>query len=694
MNHDHLPDIRQMNLTKTLSLLAAWSTATLTAQVLDPLVVSVTREAQPRSHLPVVVDVFGTDALAASPAWSLDDQLKASAAFSLFRRAGSLSANPTAQGVSLRNVGPNGAGRTLVLVDGIPLNDPFGGWVTWTKTTRLNLAAVELVRGGGSGTWGSAALGGTIQLLTTPAPAAHRTATLFELGEYGSVGAELSTTHELEVGALTLNARGFHTDGFRRKAPGSAGPIDRSTDLDQSMVQLDWTHQTANGTTGQVMLRGFTEDRGNGTPLQTNRTRELMLAARANGTRELWGDTARWNTSAYLQTQEYRSLFTAVDYARTSESPVLDQYAVPADAAGASATATWQGSTHTTTAGADMRWVEGETRENYFRVGNDFVRNRVAGGTQRTAGIFVAHNRAFAPDWRLDLGARLDAWQLVDGHRIETDRTNGAMVREDDLPDRSDLEFNPRVGLVWQAAEGWRWQASAYQAFRLPTLNELYRPFRVGSVITEANPNLATERLNGIELGTTWDTARGSIRLTGFINEVEDAVSNVTLGFGPGVVPGVGFVPAGGIGRQRQNLDRITINGFEFATTHRVTDTLTLRSDYLYTHATDDATGLALPQVSRHTLVGGVDWSPIPKWRITVQARYVSDAFEDDANTLVLGSATTWDVRVAHQINDRGEVFIAVENVSDEDVVVGRTTDGLIDLGTPRFARLGMRWFW
>ncbi len=669
----------------------------LSAQLLDPLVVSISREAQPRSEQPFAVDVLSGDDLSHLPATALDDQLKASAAFRLFRRGGSLSANPTAQGVSLRNIGPNGAGRTLVLVDGIPLNDPFGGWVTWAKTSRLDLAAVEMVRGGGSGTWGSAAMSGTIQVLTDPLSSSSpekRHAAQVEIGDFGTISSELSSRLSSASGTLSVNARGYRSDGFRRKAPGSAGPIDNNTDIEQSFLQLGWAGRSDQGTAGQVFVRGFAEDRGNGTPLQRNRTRELMLGSRAQGERDLFGSPARWTAQSYLQTQEYRSLFTAVDDPRETERPVLDQYAVPADAAGASATASWSDDSATTTIGADARWVEGETRENYFRVGDDFVRNRIAGGTQRTAGLFAHHNRTIAPDWRLDFGARLDAWQLRDGHRTETDRTNGNIVRDDDLPNRDDLEFNPRVGLVWKATDNWHWQAAAYQAFRLPTLNELYRPFRVGSVITEANPDLKTEKLNGAEIGATWTGESGSIRVTGFTTEVDDAVANVTLGFGPGFVPGAGFVPAGGIGRRRQNLDRITVDGVEIAANWQTSETVILRADYLYSDAEDSASGLSPPQVSQHTFVGGLDWRPDSAWRLSVQVRHVSDAFEDDGNTIVLGDATTWDLRVSRRIRNDGEVFIAVENITDEDVIVGRTTSGLEDLGTPQFVRGGMRWFW
>ena len=666
----------------------------LAAQVLDPVVVSISREGLPAAEVPLVVDIYSAERLLQSPAMTLDDKLKASAAFQLFRRTGSLSANPTAQGVSLRNIGPNGAGRTLVLVDGIPLNDPFGGWVTWSKTSQLDLAAVEIVHGGGSSSWGSAAMGGTIQAFSQGVSDDASSAFQLEVGDFGTVAAEIAAGQSRGANTFSVQARGLHSDGFRRKAPGSAGPIDRSTDLEQAYLQLGWTHRTDQGTTRSLTLRDFSENRGNGTPLQTNRTRELMMAGRADGTRDLFGSEARWAAQAYLQTQEYQSLFTAVDDLRETENPVLDQYAVPADAAGAAVQGTWSGANSQTTAGADVRWVQGETSENYFRSGDVFLRNRIAGGAQASAGIFANYHRSLTSDWHLDLGGRIDAWQLYEGSRIEKNRVNGSVVRNDQYEDRSDVEFNPRVGLVWQTTDNWAWQAAAYQAFRLPTLNEFYRPFRVGSVITEANPNLETEHLTGVELGTTWRHDRASFRLTGFITEVEDAVANVTLGFGPGFVPGAGFVPAGGVGRQRQNLDQITIEGFEVAADWRATDALLLRVDYLYSDARDDATNRILPQASRHTLVTGLTWQPSRDWTLAVASRYISDAYEDDANALVLGEALTFDLQVSRAIGEEAEIYLSIENLTDEDVVSGRTVDDLLDLGTPRFARVGMRWYW
>src|ERR1035441_10044449 len=99
-------------------------------------------------------------------ALATDDKLRNVAGFSLLRRSGSQTANPTSQGVSLRGLGASGASRALVLADGIPLNDPFGGWIYWARVPQASLDQVQLIPGGVSALYGNDALGGVVNLET------------------------------------------------------------------------------------------------------------------------------------------------------------------------------------------------------------------------------------------------------------------------------------------------------------------------------------------------------------------------------------------------------------------------------------------------------------------------------------------------------------------------------------------------
>ena len=164
------------------------------------VVVTAARAPEALTDSAALVSVVGREELAASSNVTLDDTLRRVPGFSLFRRSSSLTAHPTTQGVSLRGVGPSGTSRSLVLFDGMPLNDPFGGWVQWNRLPPLALDSVELARGAGSSLYGSSSLGGTVQLLPVH-PAGRRfdlrtqagTRDTFDLealatGEHGGAG--------------------------------------------------------------------------------------------------------------------------------------------------------------------------------------------------------------------------------------------------------------------------------------------------------------------------------------------------------------------------------------------------------------------------------------------------------------------------------------------------------------------------
>jgi outer membrane cobalamin receptor len=135
----------------------------------DRVAVEADRLPDAESSEPFDVEVVDAQELERAPQSRLDDILRAELpGFSLFRRNSSRTANPTTQGVTLRNFGPSGAGRTLVLLDGIPLNDPFAGYVLWSQVPPDSIDSVLAIPGGGAGLFGNAALAGTIFLSSKP----------------------------------------------------------------------------------------------------------------------------------------------------------------------------------------------------------------------------------------------------------------------------------------------------------------------------------------------------------------------------------------------------------------------------------------------------------------------------------------------------------------------------------------------
>ena len=158
--------VREMLLLRTIvaAALFAWPAALLGQAAAPPVqqqvTVTASRAGEPVGETARTTYELDTKALEDYPAVTLDEALNQHAGFELFRRAPSRIANPTSEGISLRGLGSTAASRTLVLEDGAPLSDPFGGWVHWNETPALLVRSVELVTGGGSDLYGSSALGG------------------------------------------------------------------------------------------------------------------------------------------------------------------------------------------------------------------------------------------------------------------------------------------------------------------------------------------------------------------------------------------------------------------------------------------------------------------------------------------------------------------------------------------------------
>ena len=663
-------------------------------------VVTAARVSQSVDRVAFSVNVIDGDDLRAAPTATLDGALRAIPGFNLSRRSDSFSAHPTAQGVSLRGLGPSDASRSLVLLDGVPLNDPFGGWVLWSQLPRESLAGAEVVRGGGATAWGNAALGGVIQLLTTPVTG-NRTRLAASVASFTTRSAEFGVTHYAGKGKGTVQLLGgvFSTEGFPLVAPERRGAIDMPAGSNHSWLNARWRTLLAANLQVTVTVRTFEENRHNGTPYQRNGSRSNFASLHVEGS---FTKTFSWSSTAYVQSGGFSSTFSSVNATRTAETPAGDQFAVPSTATGAAWTGAWKHANGARTIfGTDARAVRGETRENYTYTDGNFTRQRFAGGKQSFAGLYVLHEQPLGKTVTATLGARVDDWRESDGHRRESDRATGVLSRDDHYPELDGLEFSPSAGLVWKARPDLRLRAAAQQAFRRPTLNELYRPFRAGSTVTEANPALSTERVTSAELGADWTHGALTLGTVVFWNELRDAVGNVTLAPGPGTFPIVGTLAADGIGRQRLNLDRTRVRGLELSATWRATDRVRFAAEALLDDASVRRASIApalagkrLAQVPRHSATLGITWRVPGGLTLTPRVRWIGAQFEDDENTLRLGEVVVADLGLNYPLGRGLDFFLNVENLGDARVETGRSGDGVVNTGTPRLLLGGLRGSW
>jgi vitamin B12 transporter len=664
----------------------------------ERLVVEADRLPDAESSAPFDVHVIEADELRDAPQLRLDDILRAEVpGFSLFRRNSSRTANPTTQGVTLRNFGPSGAGRTLVLLDGIPLNDPFAGYVLWSQVPPAAIDSVLVVPGGGAGLFGNAALAGTIFLVSKPivTDSAYAEASI---ANYDTYEAAAGGTLVHGSVATSVFAERFATSGYPVLRADQRGPVDNTASANFDIFDLHSRWQINRDSSLQVAARHFDDERGNGTTLTRNDT--VGTDASATLTTEFPAESAELQLSAYGQHRKFRSTFSSINEARDVETPALDQFDVPADAIGGSAV--WSMTAaggHRLTFGSDLRWVEGETNEAFLWNGTEFTKLRNAGGKQLFAGIFAEDAWSVSNQLTILGGLRFDHWELFDGFRKESERASGIVSLDSHFADRDGNEVNGRIGARVDGTKNLAFRAAAYTGFRVPTLNELYRPFRVGSDVTEANPNLKPERLLGGEAGIDWQASE-TIRLSGtaFLNSLQDAVGNVTIGFGPGTFNPGGFIPAGGVLRQRQNLDLVLAPGFEVTGAWQVHPRVTLKVSYLFTRPTiqqaADASleGKLLAQTPENVFTGTIEWKPAARWTLTAQTRYSDRQFEDDLNWRVLASFTTVDAAVTYDFSERISAALRAENLFNEQIETGKSADGLVSIGAPRLVAFELRW--
>ncbi len=641
------------------------------------------------------VTSINPDMLANEPSQRLENALRLVPGLQQFRRSDARSANPTSQGVTLRGLGGNASSRALLMLDGVPQSDPFGGWISFPGYDAINLAAVRVRRGGGTGSDGPGALAGTIELDSAGIrPDQSNVYGDLAYGSRNSIEASVGTSQSLGAGGLSISAQYARGDGFVPTIARQRGLVDRAAPYEQAGINLRFVAPIDADTEIQASARAFTDQRERGFAFSDNSNDGADASVRLVGR-----GTLPWSALAYVQMRSFASSFAAVSADRAAATQTLDQFNVPSTGLGARIEIRPSiGEGAELRLGGEWRRTTGETRELFTYVAGNPTRLRRAGGASDTFGAFAEASWQASPDLLLTGGGRVDRWTLTDGRLRETVLATGAPLTTTDFANRSGWEGTGRLGFAWDAASLLTLRGAGYLGWRLPTLNELYRPFRVGADATAANAALAPERLQGVELGLDWEIFTLQLGATVFWNRLDNAIANVTLARGPGTFPGVGFVSAAGSFNQRQNLDAVEARGIEIEARADV-GVFNFAAAYSYVDAEVRAgpgqaaiDGLRPAQVPRHFATGSVGWFPQGNDSgVNLTARYVGSQFEDDLGLLALDDALTLDARAALRISRNLLVELRGENLFDATVQAAISGPGIIERGMPRTIWLGVK---
>ena len=655
--------------------------------LLQPAVVSTevdviaSRTALPLSETPSSVQVISADQLRTSGALEVDDVLRQVAGFDLFRRNSSRTSNPTTQGVSMRGVGSSGASRAAVLLDGVPATDPFGGWMNWSQIPREAVESIEMLRGGASDLYGGQALSGAVQLLTKTPEASEADLDL-------SYGNETTPNASAYFGIATgkwlwsLAGEYFSTNGYIPVQPSQRGTVDNAASSLHRNGELQVQRQLSQRSRFFIRGLGYDDSRHNGTLIELNRTRAWQSAAGFD-----WSGAADdvLQLRGYGGSEDYHQTFASVAANRNSEALARVQQ-VPSRQWGVSAQylrpITRQ---QTLVGGLDFAEVTGESDDEIFTnaIPSTIVN---AGGHDRSTGVFVEDVARFTRRWVVTGALRFDGWQTISGFA----RTTTLASRQSSLtgfPDRSETAVNPKLATHYQINDRFALRASAYRAFRSPTLNELYRSFRLGNILTQANQQLVAERLTGWELGPTEKLLRGKLNLSQnfFWTDVHRPIANVTQSVTPTLIT-----------RQRQNLGSTRVRGLEAQAELEFAKFAGIAAQYQFVDAVvksfpADPTliGLRVPEVPRNEFTFQFHYSNPRVLTLALQGRSSSSAFDDDQNTLTLDSYFKVDAFVSRRLNSYVDLYVAGENILNQHYMVARSP--IVTLGSPLVARAGVQ---
>ena len=656
------------------SALAAGDQASANGGPVEEIVVTATRNNRALSQVPMSVTVLSSEEIAAAPAQAVDDILRTVPGVNL-PAGSSLVTHPTSQSVSIRGLGRT---RALVLLDGVPLNDGFGGWVNWTKIPYRNIERIEVVRGGSSSLYGTYAMGGVINVLTR---STGETGIALE-GSYGSQQTGQAHAYAGESfgnTAVAISYDHYDTDGYKVVAKDERGPIDIEAYSQHDNLQVELNHSFESGTSAYLRTNLFRDKRNVGTPLSNDSRDVWDLALGAKTSAGDWGDL-KFSFFSSLQDFDNANVTIAAD--RASETLALTQD-VPSSDVGASAqwsqAFSWLSSS--AALGIDFRHTQGENRETIINLPIPGVVSSTVKGSQNALGVYGEMSFYPLPKLEALMSLRLDYWKNYDASRREA----GGVTN---FSERSAVEVSPRLSLGYDLEGGWSLRGGVYRAFRAPSLNELYRGFYAGNRAFRPNADLKPELLRiGGEIGV--DFRREGLRasLTGFWNELDDTIAFV-FNFVP--PPGASFL-------QRENLVGTRSRGFEFESEIELPGGWSLAPSYVFTESTitefpnrPERVGNWLQDIPRHEVAVILRYQNPDLLDLEVRGRYLGKRYANDTNSQLLRSFGVLDLSASRRIAEHWEIFLVAENLLDEEYDASRTGN-ITRIGAPRQVWAGAR---
>ncbi len=650
------------------------------SEFLDTVVVTASRGSSSlsASELPASTTVLKREQILASPGRTLDELLREVAGVQL-PPLNSLSSFPVNPSVALRGVGLGDNGtRTLVLLNGIPVNGAFFGNIFWNRIPKNDIERIEIVRGSSSSVFGSLAIGGVISIFTRTPGSETRATVDLRGGSDSTYAGDFSLGGALNDNfSMSIAGNYFETGGYFLTRPEDRSPIDAPTDNELFNISVATAYQVDEKLSAELRLDYYEQDQRTSTRLSTSETEVLSLTG---GIEAQLDPVSRLRGTLFYSDEDFQNdgTSTVVRGVRDAEF-VSNTHLTPAESLGGSLVYSREISEllRVVSLGIDWRRLEGKDDQDIFTSDGQLFLNQIAGGKQRFVGLFTEvsaqpHSRlTLLASVRYDDVSTSDATRVLDG-----------VVEE--LPEIDFDRLNTRIGLNFKASSQITLYGAFARGFRAPTLAELYRRFGTSSFVGLPNPELEQETSSSGEAGLRFEYQRVHSEINLFRINLDNQIGSVVAGFGPFTL-------------RNENVGEARSQGLEWITKARLTPNLALDVSYTYTDTEilenlDDPEilGNRLEGAPEHTALFGLLWSP-QQWKVNLRARFVDKQFQDLSNETRLPSHWVIDAGARYRFTPAFEAFVNIENLLD-NTYTASAFGGLDRRGAPLQVLAGFSW--
>ena len=667
--------------------------------VLPPIVVTPARSPEPLTEVPASVSFISHEEITNSPARELDAVLPLVPGIDLLGYSGE-EQHPTSDSIGMRGLGgaQQGISRALVMVDGVPINDAFFGYIQWGRVPLQNVDHVEIVRGGGSPLWGNYAEGGVINVITRE-PSTQEA--ILDAGG-GSYGTYRASGYGSYLPSAKNKIQGFAsfegTDGFQQVPEYERVPFNVPTSYRTENVQIKDSIAPGGDLSGHLTLNYHHDDQRLETLLDTNSQEIYSLVG--DVTRQFSGEAALTATAFYsnsgFNTHNSTYFPDAADLAATTQS-LNEVHDVSAYDTGGSLiwSQKFTGWLTKYMVGADLHYINGRDHTTHY-VAPDFSPEYVATvsrGDQTFVGGFV---QAFA--------SPTDKLKLTGSGRVQylqnTNGDDGSVGGVGAVPDQDHTRFDPRIDARYALAHEFALRGAYYQSFRAPSLADQYYTFAAGGFALLPNSNLKPEDLSGGEIGV--DYTRGGLfsQFTVYRTDIDNYIVEEPTS-NPAYPPANWFLV------QNVNVAKVRAQGFEAEINWDVGAGVSTTLSYTYadsiveSNPLDPASeGKQLVDVPKNKAAVGITYKHSQDWRVSTQAYWVDRTNWASADHIDPGypgkisadEHLVVDLSGSYNITTKVEAYLNLHNIFDRRyIVTSFSAPSAQVLGAPFEAFAGVR---